>query len=116
MVADACPFCAIAEGRAPARILYEDGQALAFYDIHPVAPVHVLVIPRSHIVSLAAASPEEAALIADLVRVVHRVAADLGLNRRGYRVVANAGREGGQTVAHMHWHLLGGRAMRWPPG
>jgi histidine triad (HIT) family protein len=111
-----CVFCAIAAGRLPATVEYEDAQSMAFRDAHPMAPVHVLVIPRRHIVSLATANEEEARVAADLVLVVKRVADRLGLAERGYRVVANAGSEAGQTVPHLHWHILAGRPLRWPPG
>ncbi|MBM3967885.1 MAG: histidine triad nucleotide-binding protein [Planctomycetes bacterium] len=100
----------------PANILYEDELSLAFADIHPKAPVHFLVIPKRRIVSLGDASDEDAALLGHLQVVVARVAKEQGLSDSGYRVVTNIGSHGGQSVPHLHYHVLGGRAMDWPPG
>jgi Diadenosine tetraphosphate (Ap4A) hydrolase and other HIT family hydrolases len=110
-----CLFCRIVSGGIPAKKAYEDETALAFYDIDPKAPVHVLVIPKKHIASLAAAGEEDFGLVTHLMRVAQRLAKELKLDN-GFRLVVNTGREGGQTVAHLHIHLLGGRAMGWPPG
>lgn len=110
-----CLFCKIAAGEIPANTLYEDEQVLAFYDIAPQAPVHFLVIPKAHIPSPAALTPENAGVVGHAYAVIAKIAADLGLTN-GYRVVANAGPDGGQTVEHLHFHVLAGRGLAWPPG
>ena len=110
-----CLFCRIASGEIPAKKAYEDDQALAFYDIDPKAPVHVLVIPKKHIASIAAASEEDFSLVAHLMRVAQQLAKELNLDN-GFRLVVNTGKDGGQSVGHLHIHLLGGRALSWPPG
>ncbi len=110
-----CLFCRIVSGGIPAKKAYEDDQSLAFYDIDPKAPVHVLVVPKKHIASIAAAGEEDFALIAHLMKVARQLAKELKLDN-GFRLVVNTGRDGGQTVDHLHIHLLGGRAMGWPPG
>jgi histidine triad (HIT) family protein len=110
-----CLFCKIAAGEIPAKLVHEDEQAVAFADIHPQAPTHVLVIPRKHIDSLAAVDESDLPVVAHLHKVAAEVARKAGL-RRGFRVVINTGADGGQTVGHLHLHLLGGRAMHWPPG
>ncbi|MBX6377068.1 MAG: histidine triad nucleotide-binding protein [Clostridia bacterium] len=112
---DTCVFCRIVAGELPAERLYEDESVVAFRDIRPQAPVHVLVVPRCHIPSLDAVGEEETGLLADVLRVVQRLARELGLDA-GYRVVVNCGAEGGQEVPHLHFHLLGGRPLGWPPG
>lgn len=109
-----CIFCSIAAGRIPAKLLYEDDDAVAFDDLHPQAPVHALVIPRRHIVSLAESSDADAALLGHLQRAAVAVAKAKGL--AAYRVVTNSGAEAGQSVFHLHLHVLGGRPMQWPPG
>ncbi len=110
-----CLFCKIAAGEIPARIVYEDADCLAFADISPQAPTHMLVIPREHIQSLEQATAEHAPLLGALMSAAATVARQAGL-AKGYRVVLNTGAEGGQTVDHLHLHVLGGRAMHWPPG
>jgi histidine triad (HIT) family protein len=109
-------FKKIIDGEIPAQIIYEDDQCLAFHDVSPQAPVHVLVIPKQEIASLDALTAEDAALAGHLQLVLAKLARDLGLDKNGYRVVANCGSDGGQSVAHLHYHLLGGRQMTWPPG
>lgn len=109
-------FSKIIRKEIPANILYEDELTLAFSDIHPKAPVHFLVIPKRRIVSLGDASDEDAALLGHLQVVVARVAKEQGLSESGYRVVTNIGNHGGQSVPHLHYHVLGGRTMDWPPG
>ncbi len=99
----------------PAKIVYEDEHCLAFHDVSPQAPVHVLVIPKKEITSLAELSAEDEALCGRLLLVIQKVAAQLGLTG-GYRVVANCGADGGQSVNHLHFHILGGRSLTWPPG
>lgn len=110
-----CVFCRIASGELPANILHDDGEVLAFRDLQPQAPVHVLVIPRTHWDSLAAVPAGSEAVLGRLLGVCRDLAARLGLEA-GYRVVVNTGADGGQTVGHLHLHLLAGRALRWPPG
>lgn len=110
-----CLFCRIAAKEIPSRIVYEDNEVLAFNDISPQAPVHVLFIPKSHIPSLADAQDDQGVLLGRILLAVRRVAGELGLGA-GYRVVNNCGAQGGQTVQHLHFHLLGGRDMQWPPG
>lgn len=108
-------FSRIIDREIPADILYEDDRCLAFRDNNPQAPVHFLVIPKKPIRSLADATDEDSALLGHLMRIIARTAADQALGD-GYRVVANVGRDGGQSVDHLHFHILGGRAMGWPPG
>ncbi|HUB18188.1 MAG TPA: histidine triad nucleotide-binding protein [Acidobacteriaceae bacterium] len=110
-----CIFCKIAAGSIPSKKVLEDAAVLAFHDIDPKAPKHILVIPKKHIASLADAQPEDAALMGRLLLAVADIAREQGLGR-GYRVVISTGPEGGQTVDHLHLHLLGGRQMHWPPG
>lgn len=113
-VAD-CIFCRIAAKEIPGQFVYEDDDILAFNDINPQAPVHVLFIPREHIVSLAGAEDRHRDLLGRILLAARHVAEAHGL-AEGYRVVNNCGAHGGQTVHHLHFHLLGGRSMRWPPG
>lgn len=108
-------FQKIIDREIPAKIAYEDADCVAFHDIHPQAPVHVLVIPRRPIPSLAETSPADEPLLGHLLGVASRLAGQLGL-AHGYRTVINCGRDGGQTVDHLHVHLLGGRPLGWPPG
>ena len=110
-----CLFCKIVSGQIPARRLHETEETLAFADTHPQAPVHVLVIPKRHIASHAHALPEDAALLGSLLAAAGEVARMHSLEN-GYRLVVNTGRDGGQTVDHLHVHVLGGRALGWPPG
>ena len=108
-------FEKIADHEIPADIVYEDDRCVAFRDIKPQAPVHVLVIPRKPIPSVDAIADQDAPLVAHLLTVVRDLASKLPLTG-GYRVVVNCGADGGQTVDHLHFHLLGGRALNWPPG
>ena len=108
-------FKRIIDGEIPAEIVYEDDLCLAFSDIHPQAPTHLLVIPRKEIPSLDALEDEDQALVGHLHLVIRNLARERGLDN-GYRVVVNCGADGGQTVDHLHFHLLAGRAMKWPPG
>lgn len=110
-----CLFCKIASGTIPVERLYEDDRVLAFPDINPQAPTHVLVIPKRHIASHAEAAAADADLLGHMLWAVGEVARGKKLDR-GYRLVINTGADGGQTVDHLHLHLLGGRAMHWPPG
>jgi len=108
-------FSKIIDRKIPARIEFEDDLCLAFHDVAPQAPTHVLVIPKRPIQSLADLEPADEALVGHLVVVATRLAAELGL-KDGYRLVVNCGRDGGQSVDHLHVHLLGGRSLGWPPG
>ena len=110
-----CVFCKIAAGEIPAKKAYEDDVCLAFYDLEPQAPVHVLLIPKQHIGSVSEITSENSAVVAHIFEVAGRFAKELGLEK-GYRIVTNCGEDGGQSVPHLHFHLLGGRAMGWPPG
>lgn len=111
-----CLFCKIIAGEIPSKKVYEDEKVYAFYDISPAAPVHVLIIPKTHIPSANALSEENAAVVGHIFTVAARLAAELGIAEKGYRIVNNCGEDGGQTVHHLHFHLLGGRSLQWPPG
>ncbi len=111
-----CLFCQIVQGTLPAQRVYEDAQALAFSDIRPQAPTHLVIIPKTHVASLNEVIEPQEKLIGHLMRLATDLARRQGLQQDGYRVVVNCGPDAGQTVAHLHLHLLGGRAMRWPPG
>lgn len=108
-------FKKIIDGEIPAKIIHDDEHCLAFHDVSPQAPVHVLVIPKKEIVSVAELTDEDAPLIGHIWMVIRDLAKQLEL-ADGYRVVVNTGKEGGQSVDHLHYHLLGGRSMKWPPG
>lgn len=110
-----CLFCKIVAGEIPSSPVHLDEKCYAFTDVHPQAPVHILVVPREHIDSLAEAKPEDTALLGHLLSKAAEIAEKKKLGN-GYRVVVNTGADGGQTVGHLHLHLLGGRAMTWPPG
>jgi histidine triad (HIT) family protein len=109
-------FTRIVNREIPAKIVYEDDQCLAFEDIAPKAPTHVLLIPKKEIASLDALAAEDADLLGHMMLVVQKLARDLGVAEGGYRLIANTGADGGQSVDHLHFHLLGGRALGWPPG
>ena len=109
-----CLFCRIAAGEIPSKKVYADQDVYAFHDIAPKAPIHVLVIPKKHIGRLADAGPEDRELLGEVVSRAAAIARDLGLEH--YRLVVNNGEEAGQSVFHIHFHLLGGRPMSWPPG
>jgi len=113
---DGCVFCRVAEGKAPAQVLFADDEVVAFHDLHPQAPVHVLVIPRRHVASLAAAEPADAELLGRLQLACAEAARRTGIDGSGYRVVANSGAGAGQSVFHLHYHVLGRRHFSWPPG
>jgi histidine triad (HIT) family protein len=111
-----CLFCKIAEKKIPAKVIYEDEHAVAFEDVNPQAPVHTLVIPRKHIPTLLDIKDEDGGLVAHLFKVANKIANDKGIAERGFRVVTNCNPQAGQTVYHIHFHILGGRSMHWPPG
>lgn len=111
-----CIFCRIVAGEITANIVYRDGRTLAFYDTNPQAPKHLLVIPHEHIESLDDASQKDEALLGHLLRIAARVANEQGVGESGYRTVINNGGDAGQSVPHLHIHVLGGRRLAWPPG
>jgi histidine triad (HIT) family protein len=115
VLAMSCIFCKIAEGAIPSTAVYQDDLCYAFADLHPQAPTHVLIIPREHIGSMRDTGESHRAMLGHLHWVAAEIARQKGLGN-GYRIVVNTGEDGGQTVDHLHLHLLGGRSMTWPPG
>lgn len=115
-MADDCVFCRIARGEIPASLLYKDDDMIAFSDMNPAAPVHVLIVPVEHISSLRELGQSHDSLIGRVHRLAARLAEEHGVADGGYRVVVNCGRDAGQSVGHLHFHLLGGRTFAWPPG
>lgn len=111
-----CAFCKIVSRAASADVLYRDEQATAFRDLHPVAPTHILIVPNRHIESVAALEPEDEPLMGHLFTVARRLAEQEGISKGGYRLITNTGPDGGQTVFHLHLHLIGGQRMRHPMG
>jgi len=111
-----CLFCSIVSGDIEATVVRTGERTIAIQDINPQAPVHVLIMPREHIESVAGLTPAHADLLVEIVQMAQWIASAEGVAESGYRLVANTGRDGGQTVAHLHVHLLGGRPMTWPPG
>lgn len=111
-----CIFCKISKGEIPSKKVYEDDKVFAFHDISPEAPVHVLVIPKEHIESTNELDGEKSAVVAHIFSIINKIVKELGIAEGGYRVVTNCGKDGGQTVNHLHFHLLGGRNLKWPPG
>lgn len=111
-----CVFCRIAAGASPADIVYQDDMVTAFRDINPQAPIHILIIPNTHLASIADIKEEHDGLIGRLFGIANQLAIQEGVSETGYRLVVNRGDHGGQTVYHLHLHLLGGRWMKWPPG
>jgi histidine triad (HIT) family protein len=111
-----CLFCKLVAGQLPARIVHQDDDTVAFEDINPQAPTHLLVVPKRHIPTLNDLSPADDAVAGKLLRVAAELAAERGIAVEGWRAVFNTNRGAGQTVFHIHLHLLGGRAMTWPPG
>lgn len=111
-----CIFCKIIKGEIPSKKIYEDDKAIAFHDISPAAPVHVLVIPKEHIESANHITEENSQVIAHIFQVINKIVEELNIAEDGYRIVNNCGNDGGQTVGHLHFHVLGGRKLQWPPG
>ncbi len=110
-----CVFCRIVRGETPAQIIYQDEEVTAFHDINPRAPVHILIVPNRHIAGVAHVEPEDEPALGHLFTVARRLAEETGITQ-GYRLVVNSGPLAGQSVFHLHLHLLGGRPFRWPPG
>jgi histidine triad (HIT) family protein len=115
-MSDSCHFCKIISGEAGAGIVYRDEQATAFQDIHPVAPTHNLIVPNKHIESVNALEPEDEQLIGHLFSVARQLASEAGISHSGYRLIINTGPDGGQSIYHIHLHLIGGQRMRHPMG
>ena len=113
---DNCIFCNIIKGEIPSVKVYENENVYAFNDISPIAPVHVLIIPKKHIATLNELKSEDADLISEVYFAAAEIAKQLGVDKTGYRVVSNCGEAAGQTVFHIHFHLIGGRDLAWPPG
>jgi len=113
---EGCIFCRIVAKEVDSHIAYEDEEVVAFHDINPQAPVHILVVPRRHIPTLNDATEAEQALLGKMVLVAQRLAKELGVAETGYRLVLNTNRGAGQSIFHIHLHLLGGRSFHWPPG
>jgi histidine triad (HIT) family protein len=111
-----CLFCKIVAGEIPSKVVAESDNALAFYDVAPQAPVHVLVIPKRHITSADEVASTHGGVVDDLILLAQQVVLDEGIKESGYRLVFNVGDDGQMTVAHLHMHVLGGRRMEWPPG
>lgn len=111
-----CIFCKIVNGEIPANKVYEDDKIIAFNDVNPQSPIHILIIPKEHIPSANYIDEKNAYIISDIFTVINKIVKDIGLEKEGYRIVNNCGKMGGQTVDHLHFHLLGGRQLNWPPG
>ncbi|MGL5149611.1 MAG: histidine triad nucleotide-binding protein [Clostridium sp.] len=111
-----CIFCKIITGEIPSKKIYEDDKVIAFHDISPEAPVHFLVIPKEHIGSANEVDDKNSHIIAHIFTVINKMVKELGVEKEGYRIVNNCGEHGGQTVGHIHFHVLAGRNLQWPPG
>jgi histidine triad (HIT) family protein len=116
MVDTSCLFCKIVAGEIPADVVRESDHVLAFRDVNPQAPVHILLIPKEHLESVADVAENHAGILADIMQAATQLANAEGVAESGWRLVTNVGADGGQTVYHLHFHLLGGRPMTWPPG
>ena len=115
-VSDGCLFCRIAAGEIPSELVHEDDQVVAFRDINPQAPVHILLIPRRHVASAAELTEDDGSLLGRLFATAATLAGREGVAGSGYRLITNVGRDAGQSVPHLHLHLLAGRSLAWPPG
>ncbi|HEX9016661.1 MAG TPA: histidine triad nucleotide-binding protein [Chloroflexota bacterium] len=111
-----CIFCKIASGEIKGNVVFRNDRVTAFRDLNPQAPIHILIIPNEHVPGVGDMSPEQAAAVADLVRAARGIAEQEGIAESGFRLVFNSGPDANQTVDHLHMHLIGGRAMQWPPG
>lgn len=111
-----CLFCKIASKEIPSKIIYEDNDVFAFEDINPQAPLHTLIVPKKHIATLLEITTEDHTLVGKMFQTANQIAKDKGVDERGFRTVMNCNHEAGQSVYHLHLHLLAGRPMRWPPG
>jgi histidine triad (HIT) family protein len=111
-----CIFCKIARHEIPSQIVFEDENVVAFKDVKPVAPVHIVIIPKEHISGVMAITEETGDIVTRIFLAAKKLAQETGIDKTGFRVVANHGREAGQSVFHLHFHLLGGRPLTWPPG
>ena len=111
-----CVFCKIIDKEIPSDIIYEDSDVIAFNDLDPQAPIHFLVIPKKHIQSIATLDETDSQIISHVFASIKKIASEQGLDENGYRVVTNVGEDGGQSVPHLHFHVLGGRGFKWPPG
>lgn len=115
-VAVDCIFCKIINGEIPSKKVYEDDLVFAIEDINPCAPVHILILPKEHVESVSHLSIDHANLIGHIHLVAAKLSKELGVDETGYRLVTNVGKDGGQSVFHLHYHLIGGRGLQWPPG
>ncbi|BEP29678.1 histidine triad nucleotide-binding protein [Helicovermis profundi] len=111
-----CIFCKIVNGEIPSKKAYEDDKILAFYDLNPVAPVHILIVPKIHINSIVDLDSKSIEYVTYIMTKIKDLAKELGVDESGFRLVTNVGDDGGQTVEHLHFHLVGGRPLEWPPG
>ena len=111
-----CLFCKIAKGEIPSKKVYEDDKVYAFYDINPEAPTHFLVIPKEHIESANDLNDNNIDIVSHIFKVINKLVVELKIANTGYRIVNNCGEDGGQTVKHLHFHVIGGRSLNWPPG
>lgn len=111
-----CIFCKIVKGEIPCKKVYEDERVLAFHDVNPAAPVHVLVIPKKHMQDITQVSAEDMVFVNAAILAAQKIVKEMGLSGDGFRIVINTGKMGGQTVPHLHFHILGGRMLAWPPG
>ncbi|MCX8027177.1 MAG: histidine triad nucleotide-binding protein [Thermodesulfovibrionales bacterium] len=111
-----CIFCKIVNKQIPSKIVYEDEKVVAFDDINPKAPIHILVIPKKHIPTIIDCGEEDYAIISHIYKIINKIAKEKGIAERGFRIVTNCNAEAGQTVFHIHFHIFGGRLMHWPPG
>jgi histidine triad (HIT) family protein len=111
-----CLFCKIVQKEIPSEFIYEDDKIVAFKDIDPQAPTHVLIIPKMHYDSIMDVPEHQLEIVSHIHNVAKKLAKDIGIDKRGFRIVNNCGEEGGQSVQHLHYHLLGGRQLTWPPG
>ncbi len=113
---EGCLFCQIANKKLKSEYVYEDEKVIAFKDVDPQAPVHILIIPKAHYSSILDVADEEMGIISHIHKVAKKIAKDMGVDEKGFRLINNCGEEGGQSVPHLHFHLLGGRLLGWPPG